>query len=147
MSSQFGSSLFSVSFFSSTPSCVRGSSVSSSGSISSRNGLPSSSCLRCCCRSSNGMYSRSIAWYRRGIVRAVRRQPRGRGEAGFCEGGVHPGERLVQQHEFRLCDEGARDLEAPPLAPGQLEALLAPQVPDGELVEQALEPLRLRRVV
>ncbi len=27
----------------------------------SRNGLFSSSCLRCCCRSSSGMYSRSIA--------------------------------------------------------------------------------------
>jgi hypothetical protein len=35
---------------------------SSSGSTSSRNGLPSNSCFRCCWRSIIGMYSMSIAW-------------------------------------------------------------------------------------
>src|SRR5439155_782110 len=57
------------------------------------------------------------------------------------------GERLVQQHEFRLGDKRARDLEPAALAARQLVALLAPQVPDGELVEQVIEALPPLRVV
>src|SRR5438034_5372204 len=58
---------------------------------------------------------------------------------------VHAREGLVEQHELGLGDEGPRDLEPAALAPRELEALLAPQVLDGQLVEQPLQPLRLLR--
>src|SRR5256886_5095572 len=52
---------------------------------------------------------------------------------------------LVQKHEFGRGDERAGNLQPTPLAARQLEPLLAPQVFDGELVEQALETVRLLR--
>src|SRR5207302_1540063 len=56
---------------------------------------------------------------------------------------IDAGERLVQQHELGRGDERTGDLEAAPLTARQLEPLLTPQVLDGELVEQALEAVRL----
>ena len=60
ISSQSISSSFSFCSFSCSESFCSG--VSSSGSSSSRKGLESSSCFRCCWRSIMGMYSMSMAW-------------------------------------------------------------------------------------
>src|SRR5574341_1189292 len=124
--SQSGSSSASRSSFSVFASSETETSACSSGSTSSRNGFPSSSSLRCCCRSSSGMYSRSIAWYRRGLMRrSWRRTPcccrpcfiarsRGGGQARPQAGG-QGGAEVALRHpvvEHEVAD-GAGDLHLP----------------------------------
>src|SRR6266478_1004010 len=125
--------------------------TSSSGSIISRKGLPSSSCFRCCSRSSSGMYSRSIAWYRRGLIRrSCRRDAVVEDELPDRAGDLHPSfeHDVGAIHDVeRLLDVvvGDQDADAAVAEPGddRLDVVNGDGVNAGErLVEQ--QELRLR---
>jgi hypothetical protein len=53
---------------------------------------------------------------------------------------IDAGQRLVEQDEVGLRGQRAGDLDAPPLAAGQRNGRGAPQMGDGELAQQLVEP-------
>src|SRR4029077_7256078 len=53
-------------------------------------------------------------------------------------------ERLIEQHEPGLGREGARNLDAPPLTPGERKPHALAHVPDTQLLQELLEALLAR---
>src|SRR5690606_35842833 len=60
--------------------------------------------------------------------------------------GVDAGKGLVEQDEARLGGQGARDLDPPPLAAGQRNRHIAPDVLDLQFVDERFETLVDHRV-